>query len=253
MRLRLPLLLVAALFTTGCFQMTTTIKVAADGSGTIEQRQLITAAGMATRPSVRSAQAGADSTRCPRSRRAARRPGWATASHTYRRRRLPSATGQGRAITYTFTDINGVRVGFDAPAPGLLPGQDGQGVSFALTTLETDMSLLGSRYPQELFAEGGGSLPPPEQIALARSFLAGARVSIAVEPAGALVEASSPFVDGNRVTLLEIDFDQLLKDDVLARVRATKTAEELKAVVATAPGLKLNLDSPITVEFAPVK
>ena len=60
-------------------------------------------------------------------------------------------------------------------------------------------------------------------------------------------------MDGNRVTLLEIDFDQLLKDDVLARVRATKTAEELKAVVATAPGLKLNLDSPITVEFAPVK
>ena len=253
MRLRLPLLLVAALFTTGCFQMTTTIKVAADGSGTIEQRQLITAAGIAQLGQASMSAGGRrfDPLSEESARSAASRLGNGV---TYvSSTPIADATGQGRAITYAFTDINGVRVGFDAPAPGLVPGQDGQGVSFALTTLENGHALLRITVPQGLFAEGGGSLPPPEQIALARSFLAGARVSIAVEPAGALVEASSPFVDGNRVTLLEIDFDQLLKDDVLARVRATKTAEELKAVVATAPGLKLNLDSPITVEFAPVK
>ena len=192
MRLRLPLLLVAALFTTGCFQMTTTIKVAADGSGTIEQRQLITAAGIAQLGQASMSAGGRrfDPLSEESARSAASRlgDGVTYVSSTP----IADATGQGRAITYTFTDINGVRVGFDAPAPGLVPGQDGQGVSFALTTLENGHALLRITVPQGLFAEGGGSLPPPEQIALARSFLAGARVSIAVEPAGAIVEASSP-------------------------------------------------------------
>jgi hypothetical protein len=60
-------------------------------------------------------------------------------------------------------------------------------------------------------------------------------------------------VEGNRVTLLEVDLDQLLKDDVLARIREARTPDDLKAVVASVPGLKLNLDPEITIEFAPAK
>jgi hypothetical protein len=78
-------------------------------------------------------------------------------------------------------------------------------------------------------------------------------VTIAVEPAGALVKTSSPYVDGQRVTLLDLDLDLLLKDDVLTRVRAAQTPDELKAMMKDVPGLKLNLDREITIEFTPAK
>ncbi|HEY2904653.1 MAG TPA: hypothetical protein VGJ29_02070 [Vicinamibacterales bacterium] len=249
--LRLAFLFSIALATTGCFQMSTTIKVADDGSGTIEQRQFITAAGLAQLGQVRMGGRTFDPLSEESARSAASRLGEGV---TYvSSTPIVDGTGQGRAITYSFTDINRVHIGFDAPVAGLAPGQSGPGVTCAMTTLDNGHALLRITVPQPLLAEGGSAIPPTDQIAMARSFLTGARISIALEPAGTVVRASSPFVDGNRVTLLEIDFDQLLKDDVLTRIRAAKTADDVKAVVATVPGLKLNLEPEITVEFAPAK
>ena len=51
-----------------------------------------------------------------------------------------------------------------------------------------------------------------------KQMFGGAHVTIAVEPAGTLVRTTSPFVDGSRVTLLDIDLDRLLEDDALIAV-----------------------------------
>ena len=99
-----------------------------------------------------------------------------------------------------------------------------------------------------------GAASSDQQIAMVRQMFAGARVTIAVEPAGTLVHTSSPFVDGSRVTLLDVDVDQLLQDEtLLPRVRAAKSADELKAILHGAPGLKINFDRAITIEFTPAK
>jgi len=252
-RLRLPLLLSIALAATGCFQMATTIKVAGDGSGTIDQRQFITAAGLAQLGQV--TMGGGGRTFDPLSEESARGAasrlgdGVTYVSSTP----IVEGNGRGREITYAFDDINRVHVGLDAPVQGLATGQSGAGVTCAMTTLDNGHALLKITVPQPLLSEGGSAMPPADQIAMVRSFLTGARISIALETAGTIVHASSPFVDGNRVTLLEINFDDLLKDDVLTRIRAAKTADEIKAVVATVPGLKLNLEPEITIEFAPAK
>jgi hypothetical protein len=252
LRLRLAFLFSIALVTTGCFQIATTITVAADGSGTIEQRQFVTAAGLAQLGQVTMGGGGrVDPLSEESARSAAARLGEGV---TYiSSTPLVEGAGRGREITYAFTDINQVHVGFDAPVQGLAPGQTGRGVAFAMSTLDNGHALLRVTVPQPLLAEGGSAIPPADQIAMARSFLAGARIAIALEPAGTIVHTSSPFVDGNRVTLLAIDFDQLFKDDVLARLRGAKNADELKAVIGTVPGLKLNLEPEITIEFAPAK
>ena len=53
---------------------------------------------------------------------------------------------------------------------------------------------------------------------------AGARTRDAACPW--LVGSSSPYVDGQRVTLIDIDFDQLLRDEsVLSRLQEAKTQE----------------------------
>ncbi|PYQ99460.1 MAG: hypothetical protein DMF97_11100, partial [Acidobacteria bacterium] len=75
---------------------------------------------------------------------------------------------------------------------------------------------------------------------------------LGVEPDGALVRTNSAYLDGPRVTLLEVDLDQALKDDTLvARLQAAKTPEELKAAIKDAPGRKLTLEKELTVEFTP--
>ena len=87
-----------------------------------------------------------------------------------------------------------------------------------------------------------------------RTALAGARVLLTVEPTGTLVRTSSPYVDGPRVTLLEVNLDDALKDEtLLRRLQAAPNVDEAKAVIKDVPGLKINLDRDITVEFTPLK
>jgi hypothetical protein len=47
-----------------------------------------------------------------------------------------------------------------------------------------------------------------------------------------------------------VDLDRVLGDEAfLARLQAAKTPDEVRAVTKGAPGLKINLDPEITVEF----
>ena len=92
------------------------------------------------------------------------------------------------------------------------------------------------------------------QIGMIKTMLAGARMLLVAEPNGTVARTSSPYVDGRRVTLLEVDLDEVLKDEtLLPRLQAAKTQDEAKAIVKAAQGLKINLDRDITIEFTPAK
>jgi hypothetical protein len=63
--------------------------------------------------------------------------------------------------------------------------------------------------------------PTLDQITMVKQLLAGAKLSVAVEPEGRLVQTSSPFVDGNRVTLVDVDIDKAAADpDLAAKLKA---------------------------------
>ena len=54
------------------------------------------------------------------------------------------------------------------------------------------------------------------------------------------------------MTLFDLDLDELFKDDtLLTRLTSAKTAAETAAVLKDAPGLKINPEREITIEFAP--
>src|SRR5258707_420568 len=79
---------------------------------------------------------------------------------------------------------------------------------------------------------------------------AGAHLAIAIEPAGRLVRTSSPYVNGQRVTLVDVNVDSLLSDDtLLQRLQAARTPDETRTILKSVPGLKVNLDPEITIEF----
>jgi hypothetical protein len=173
--------------------------------------------------------------------------------------------GQGRATVYAFTDISQLRVdqqpgapaGASVRAPGL--GPDGQAITFRMAKQPTGNALLTVAVPRPKFLSGGTSpggapMPSAEQIAMLKEMFSGAHVTIAVEPAGTLVRTNSPFVEGQRVTLVDVDLDLLLKDEtLLPRIQAAKTEDELTAILKEAPGLKVTLDREIAIEFTPAK
>ena len=83
-----------------------------------------------------------------------------------------------------------------------------------------------------------------------KPMLAGVRLTIAIEPAGRLVRTNSPYVTGQRVTLVDVLIDSLLNDDtLLQRLQAARTPDEAKTILKSVPGLKVNLDPEITIEF----
>jgi hypothetical protein len=263
--LHLPVLLFGAMTASACFQMTTVLKVNSDGSGTIEHRMLYTTAALAQLRQFAAVGGGRGPRIDPLSEQQARDlvssigPGVTYVTSAP----INSTVGQGREATYAFTDVSQLRISTQPAAPGGVSlrtqafSTDGETITFSLTHEARGPggnTVLHINVPEPNFVGALGSPGAAEQLGLIRSMLAGARVLLAVEPAGALVRTSSPYVDGQRVTLLEVDLDAALKDEtLLPRLQSAATPDEAKAVIKGVAGLKINLDREITVEFTPAK
>jgi hypothetical protein len=269
--LRLSVVLACATLGGGCFQSTALIKVNADGSGTIEHQTLITAAALSQVRQLAGVFGGGARPVDPFSEDQARETagkmgeGVTLVSSTP----LKTAAGEGRANIYGFRDITRVRFNQVATpgstsvrASGLsIGGTDLGTVAFDLRPLDDGAARLTLHLPGNLLDTlvnqasgpiGGRRAVPADQLATLGQALAGMRLSIRVEPAGRLVRTSSPYVDGKTVTIFDLNMDELLREETtLQRLMNAKTAAETTAVLKDAPGIKINLDREITIEFAP--
>lgn len=244
--------------------MATVMKVNAGGSGTIEHRMLFTTQALAQLRQLAAFGGGRGQAIDPTSEEQAREmtaalgPGVTYVSSTP----VKTPTGEGRDAVYAFTDVNQVRVAAQPSAPGgvnmrtSVISTDAESLTFALTHEANGNAVLHINVPEPAILEAlATNTAAPQQLPTIKALLAGARISLVVEPAGQLVRTNSPHVDGQRVTLLEVDLDQVLKDPdaLIAKLQAAKTPEEMKAALKDVPGLKLSLEREITVEFTPAK
>ncbi|MBI3403130.1 MAG: hypothetical protein HY048_17090 [Acidobacteria bacterium] len=257
----LAALALIALTASGCFHMTTTLTVRADGSGTIDHRMLITNAGIAQLKQFGALAGGRGQNVDPISEEQARAlaasigPGVTYVSST------PTSTpiGQGRDAIYAFTDVSQLRISPRPAMPAGLPGAaglnaDASPITFSLTHEPSGNAVLHIHVPEPDFLGTLASPAAANQLAMVRMLLRGAQVSLMAEPAGALVHATSPYVEGSRVTLLGIDLDEILKDDAsIAKLQTSTTQEEAQAVLGHLAGLKIDLTREITIEFTPAK
>ena len=250
----------------GCFESTTVLRVKGDGSGTLQQRTLIKKSALAQLRSF-SALGGGRATLDPLSEDQARAlaaslgDGVTLASTNT----IETEDGQGRESIYAFPDVTKLHVSEQPPTPGGVSvktqgiGTDAPDITLGLTHEANGDAVLHVLVPPPaIFAgpDGSGGINPVviAQLQALKGMLAGARLLLAAEPQGTLVKTSSPYVDGGRVTLLEIDLDKLLADEAfLARLQSAKTPDEVRAAVKDAPGLRINLDPDITVQFTPAK
>jgi hypothetical protein len=263
--LRLAAVVALAASGAACFQMTTTVKVNGDGSGTIDHTLLVTKAALAQLRNFgalgggrgRGQQIDLTSEDQARAMADSLGPGVAYVSSEP----IDTPLGEGRHALYAFRDVSQVRISQQPRTDGLPMRVDaGSGdITCALTHEPGGNAVLHINLPEinlpTNFGGGAaGSSGLTQQLALVRSMLAGARISIGVEPAGPLVKSSSPYVDGSHVTLLEVNLDQVLGNEaLLTRLQAAKTPDEVKAALTDVPGLKIALDREVTIEFTPAK
>jgi hypothetical protein len=174
----------------------------------------------------------------------------------------------GVRVTYAFKDINHLSMN---PKPAAALGTAGAGAS-AKGALKFRFKRLpdGDAVVTIL-------LPPPEpkapnrlpavspaapeasaeQLAMARQMFRGLHMGIAVDVEGRIVRTNSPYVEGSKVTLMDIDFDPLLSDEEgfrrlnekmdAAQGDDLKTLEALKGI----KGLKITTGPEISIEFTP--
>lgn len=275
---RIPLVAIVCALTSGCITAVTTIRLKPDGSGTIEQSMAMKAevaqqfAAMAASFGGASDKAGA---------KAGAKPGAkAEPPELFSEKEMREAATKygdgvtfvssqpiktkemvGRVATYAFTDITKVHVNQKPPSPkdAVGPPQKGpEDVLFKFARQPGGSSLVTVVFPEPDLTKkkpgeektGPKAKPDPQQLAMVKKMFDGLRIEIALDVAGHIVKTNSRYVEGSKVTLLEMDFSQLITNDkLLAQVSDPSSIEEAKKLLQGVKGFKVNLDKEVMVEF----
>jgi hypothetical protein len=268
---RLPVVALVCAAASGCITATTIIHLKPDGSGTIEQSLAMKAeaaeqiAAMASGFGATDAKPG-DAKAAPpelfsekEMREAATKYGDGVTFVSSK----PIKTKEfvGRTAIYAFTDITKVHINQKPPAPkdGMAPAsKSADDVAFRFAKQPTGSSLLTVVFPEPDLKKKPGEKktedkpkPDPQQLEMAKKMFDGLHISIDIDVApGHIVKTNSPYVAGSKVTLLEMDFSQLLTNDkLLSQVTEPDSIEEAKKLLQGVKGFKVNLDREVNVEF----
>jgi hypothetical protein len=278
---------VAATSLTGCITFLTEIKVLGDGSGTMVQTMTLNPEQMKESMEGIAKQMGATTTESKedskknspkaseegpfkegdlKGKAADLGPGVTFVSAE----KIDTKTAAGVRVTYAFKDVNQLAVN---PKPAAAMGTAGAGASsqdalkFRFNRMPNGNAVLTvvfARPNPEAAKEQAATPPPPaspeessQQIAMMKQMFKGLHMGMAVEVEGKVVKTNSPYVEGSKVTLMDIDFDPLLSDEegfkALGAKMETAMGDDRKTIEALKgiKGLKIVTDPEISIEFAP--
>jgi hypothetical protein len=270
-RVRLVAVIYLAALASGCINALTTIKLRPDGSGTIEQTLSMNAAA-ASQVAEMAKGFGAAAPDANKDgppelftekdmKEAATKYGEGVVFVSSRP--IKTADRVGRVAIYQFDDVTKLRID-QKPQTGDMPGasssKEKEDVLFRFAKTPSGTSQLTVVFPNDKLndahkqattgEDGKKKAIEPGQLEMMKKLFDGLKVAIDVDVLGTIVKTNSPYVQGSRVTLLEMDFSQLLaNDELLARIGEPGSVEEAKNLLKDVKGFKVNLDREVTIEF----
>ncbi len=166
---------------------------------------------------------------------------------------------EGYRARYAFDDISKVTVKMDQ-TDSLAPGSDTKKPPFAFMFKRgAAASVLTIQMPDQT-PGAAGALPMPgaggtdaekaqaaQAMTMMKMMMRGLFVDVALTVNGRIIKSNAPYVEGSRVTLMQIDFDKLLADD--AALMKLQSAKDIKSLAAV-PGLKVVAEPTVTIEFS---
>jgi hypothetical protein len=261
LRLAAPALLVVL---AGCITDTTTVKVKADGSGTVEKVTLMSVEKAAMLAAM-AKQMGGDEAKPPellsaeKAKAAAAKMGEGVTFVSAEPIKTPKE--QGLKAVYAFTDITKLKLssGPDAPEGGEpKKEEEKEQIQFKLAKLPNGNALVTAVFEEKAKPAAekkeAAKEPEPGELMMMKQVLGGLKVSVIVEPQGTVVKTNSPYNEAGKVTLLEFDLDPILKDDALLKKFAASqdqnlSFEQARVMFKDVPGLKIPPAKEITIEF----
>lgn len=264
-----------ALVLSGCLNVSTLIRVAPNGSGTIEQTLLFNPKNvenafgqLGLEPSGGSSGSKASSkTTIDEAdvRQTAGRLGDGVTLVSVTPVSLPSGY-QGVTAKFAFDDISKLRTeDLLMPAPAkaeMSPNAASDAVAFRLTRSPHGTAILTATFNDKpgksgkssgKSGKGGPGLDDPDVLQMVKAMFKGFRIGVDLEVIGQIVQTNADYVDGKRITLAEIDLEQLLKDGkklgTLDKVISPDASiAKVRPYLKDLKGLKVN-HPVVTVEF----
>ncbi len=180
--------------------------------------------------------------------------------------KIDTKTAAGVRVTYAFKDINQLAVN---PQPAAAMGTESAGASsqdalkFRFNRTANGNALLrivlppSKPEPAKEQTTTQPSAPAGEESVIIKQMFKGLRLGITINVEGKVVKTNSPYVEGSKITLMDIDFDPLLADEKIFRTLNEKMEaakgddrkmlESLKGI----KGIKIPTDPEISIEFTP--
>ena len=178
--------------------------------------------------------------------------------------KIKTANAEGLKAVYAFADVTKIRLNQRPNAPtGSMPGvkMGGSGpdeIRFRFSRQPGGTSVVTLVFPevtpeQVKRAQAGDAAKTvdPQALSMAKLFLKDLRLSIVLQVAGRIIRTNSPYVEGPRVTLLDMDFNELASDEtMLQKLQGIDSLEQAKAVLKGVKGFTFTFEREVTVEFA---
>ena len=256
----------AAAMCAGCFRSTTLITLRQDGSGTIEQEVAMTAQAAAMARGFRDSadEKGAKKGQELFTEADARKAGEQMGARFVSMEPIKSGQLEGYRAKYAFDDITKLNIGKQSgssassgspdPGAGVPPfgfafqkAADGSVLTITMPPMDTSkLGPIGAMGEQGKAGAKADDAQARQAMAMAKMMMQGMFVDVALAVDGRIRKTNAPYLDGSRITLLQLDFDKMLQDETaMERINKAKDLKSLQNI----PGLKVPADRKLTVEF----
>ncbi|WP_367870287.1 hypothetical protein [Luteolibacter sp. Populi] len=251
-----------ALLTTSCFEQKAVIRLNKDGSGTITETTLLSAEASAMLDSIPAGAGGED----PLSKMADKEQAAANAKkigegvEVVKSAKIDKDGKKGVEVVYSFKDIN--KVSFTM---GGSMAESAKAMNPAAAAKETEQKPVTFKYadgvltlanPPNKPVEKPADAPKPEigpqELEMAKGMFKDMRMSFKVEFADGLAETNASHVEGNTITIADIQFAKLMEDPEKLKKLMELNDEGPAAAAALfkdTPGIKVESKEELTVKL----
>lgn len=274
MRLARLLAAVCAVLSAGCFTSDSVIVVQSDGSGTVTNTILLKSATMELLKNFQpSAEAGKEKSE-----------GAAPAKELFTEAKMREATAhmgegvtfqsmqplkkdgwEGVKATYAFKDISKLKYNMRSESTMAMTESTPELMTFrfapAAATAPAKLTIVMPLDKALKERKSSGPMPKMDDSAMNKAMLEqfksmfeGLKASVAVEVDGPIVKTNADYVSGSKVTLLAIDFNQMMASgadfEMFGAISdGTMPLAEAREKLKATKGLSLQLQPEVNVEF----
>ncbi len=264
------LLMIAAIFCTGCIEYKLTVKVKSDGSGTIHEKVMLGEAFtemMTSLMALGGEETNEEFSMYDEEQLIADASKMGKSVKFIKGEKISEKTREGYLAIYSFNDINDLKLEQD-PSDVMPMGDmnvesesDGNPMTFnfkkgnpsELTVFLPDEEVgKGDQNEYETSSEYENEEFNEEALEELRKYVKDFRIIIKLEVDGNIVGTNATHVKENLITLVDMNFDKMLDSpEKLAELEKYKNAEmsDLKEFLKEIPGIKFELKEKIEINF----